>query len=88
MLQMTGSFSILSNCAFQTILLTNQLLLFSLYSHYCDASFRELLRERFSYLFRRDIKLEVIGQSSHKKLTDEQPRGLFGGKGFILIFAC
>ena len=30
----------------------------------------------------------MIGQSSHKKLTDEQLRGLFGGKGLILIFAC
>ena len=51
-----------------------------MYSH-CDSSFRELLREKLASLFRKDIKQEVIGQSSSRKLKDEKetPRGVFGG---------
>ena len=51
-----------------------------MYSH-CDSSFRELLREKLASLFRKDIKQEVIGQSSSSKLKDEKetPRGVFGG---------
>ena len=53
----------------------------NLLSH-TDSTFRELLRNKFGSLFKRDIKAEVIGQSSSKKLG-ETPRGLFGGQSPI-----
>ena len=48
---------------------------------HCDSSFRELLRERLASLFVRDVKQDVIGQTSSSKLkdSDETPRGVFGG---------
>ena len=48
-----------------------------LYSH-CDGSLRELLREKMASLFKRDVKTDVLKQSSHKNLN-EKPNGLFGG---------
>ena len=48
-----------------------------LYSH-CDGSLRELLREKMASLFKRDVKSDVLKQSSHKNLN-EKPNGLFGG---------
>ena len=53
-------------------------LLFSLYSH-CDSSFRELLRDRLASVFKKDVKTEVLGQSSSHSLRDELPRGVLGG---------
>ena len=55
------------------------LMFFSDLLSHTDSTFRELLRDKFGSLFKRDIKLEVIGQSSSKKLG-ETPRGLFGGQ--------
>ena len=49
---------------------------------HCDSSFRELLREKLASLFVRDVKQDVIGQTSSSKLkdADETPRGVFGGR--------
>ena len=49
-----------------------------LYSH-VDASFRELIREKVSSLFKPDIKADVMMKTSSKKMKDEKPKGLFGG---------
>ena len=38
------------------------------------------MREKLASLFKREIKNEVVGQSSYRKLRDEAPRGVFGGK--------
>ena len=48
---------------------------------HCDSSFRELLSEKLASLFVRDVKQDVIGQTSSSKLKDldETPRGVFGG---------
>lgn len=58
---------------------TEDMLIFysDLYSH-CDGSLRELLRLKMASLFKRDVKTDIIHQSSHKKL-DGKPSGLFGG---------
>ena len=53
-------------------------ILFSLYSH-CDSSFRELLRDRLASVFKKDVKTEVLDQSSSRSLKDEIPRGVLGG---------
>ena len=55
-----------------------------MYSH-CDSSFRELMRDKLASLFRKEIKEEVIGQSSSKKMKDEAPRGVFGGDKVFVI---
>ena len=44
-----------------------------------DAGFREMYRDRLGSLFKKDIKIDVIGQSSSKALKDEKSQGLFGG---------
>ena len=44
-----------------------------------DSGFRELIRERFASLFKKDIKSEVIEQSSARKMKDEKAQGIFGG---------
>ena len=49
-----------------------------LYSN-VDAGFREMYRDRLGSLFKKDIKIDVIGQSSSKALKDEKSQGLFGG---------
>ena len=43
-----------------------------------DSSLRELLRNKSSNLFRRDIKLEILDHTSSKKMN-KKPTGLFGG---------
>ena len=49
-----------------------------LYSH-CDATFRDLLRERMATIFKAPIKAEILKKSSTKKLKDK-PKGLYGGE--------
>ena len=44
-----------------------------------DSGFRELIRERFATLFKKDIKSEVIEQTSSRKMKDEKAQGIFGG---------
>ena len=47
------------------------------------------MRDRLASLFKKDVKEEVIDQSSSKKLNDETPQGLFGGNQrfyFNLLF--
>ena len=58
---------------------TEDLLIFysDLYSH-CDGSLREVIREKVASLFKKDVKSDVLLQSSNKKLSDK-PSGLFGG---------
>ena len=51
---------------------------FDMHSH-VDSEFRELIRERFASLFVKDIKSEVIGQSSSRKMKGEKAQGLFAG---------
>lgn len=48
-----------------------------LYSH-ADATFRELIRDKMSTLFKPDIKSDVMLKTSARRLT-EKPSGLFGG---------
>ena len=43
-----------------------------------DSSLRELLRNKSSNLFRRDIKLEILDHTSSMKMN-KKPTGLFGG---------
>ena len=43
-----------------------------------DSSLRELLRNKSSNLFRRDIKSEILDHTSSKKM-EKKPTGLFGG---------
>ena len=49
-----------------------------LYSH-CDATFRDLLRERMATIFKAPIKADILKKSSTKKLKDK-PKGLYGGE--------
>ena len=44
-----------------------------------DSGFRELIRERFASLFKKDIKSEVIEQTSSRKMKEEKAQGIFGG---------
>ena len=44
-----------------------------------DAGFRELIRDKLASLFKKDIKIDVIGQSSSRTLKDEKSLGLLGG---------
>ena len=49
-----------------------------LYSH-VDAGFRDLIRDRLASIFKKDIKIDVIGHSSSRALKDEKSLGLLGG---------
>ena len=61
----------------------DQLLFYmDLYSH-IDGSFREIIRQMVSSIFRTDIRESVLNQSSSKSL-DRKPLGLFGGKTFFV----
>ena len=44
-----------------------------------DATLRELVRDRATSLFKKDIKSEVLSQTSSKKYKDENNSGLLGG---------
>ena len=59
---------------------TESLLIFytNLYGH-VDGSWRDLLRNRASCLFKNYIKGDVLEQTSAKKMKDEKATGLFGG---------
>ena len=56
-----------------------------LYSN-VDAGFREMYRDGLGSLFKKDIKIDVIGQSSSKALKDEKSQGLFGGQILCIQF--
>ena len=59
---------------------TNDFLIFHFDMHsHVDSEFRELIRERFASLFVKDIKSEVIAQSSSRKMKGEKAQGLFAG---------
>ena len=51
---------------------------FDLLSH-IDATLRELIRDKVASLFKKDIKSEVLSQSSSKKNKEENNVGYFGG---------
>ena len=49
--------------------------------NYVDAQLRELMKDRVASLLKKDIKADVLSQSSSKKNKDENEAGLFcGGK--------
>ena len=45
-----------------------------------DSSCRDLARNKVACLFRGDIKIDVLEQTSSKKMKDEKSTGLFGGQ--------
>ena len=49
-----------------------------MYSH-SDATLRDLIRDQVASLFKKDIKVEVMDQSSSKRLKDEASTGILGG---------
>ena len=49
-----------------------------LYSH-CDATIRNLIRNKVASLFKDNVKSDILEQSGQKKLKEEKPSGLFGG---------
>ena len=51
---------------------------FDLLSH-IDATLRELIRDKVASLFKKEIKSEILSQSSSKKNKDENHVGYFGG---------
>ena len=72
-MKLYNSFSAHLNAADDWLILNSDL-----YSN-VDAGFRELIRDRFASVFRKDIKIDVIGQSSSRTLKDEKSLGLLGG---------
>ena len=62
----------------------DQLLFYmDLYSH-IDGSFRDIIRQMVSSIFRTDIRENVLNQSSSRSLVSK-PLGLFGGKTFFVL---
>ena len=62
----------------------DQLLFYmDLYSH-IDGSFRDIIRQMVSSIFRTDIRENVLNQSSSRSLVSK-PLGLFGGKTLSCI---
>ena len=49
-----------------------------LYSH-CDATIRNLIRNKVASLFKDNVKSDILEQSGQKKMKEEKPSGLFGG---------
>ena len=49
-----------------------------LYSH-CDATIRNLIRNKVASLFKDNVKSDILEQSGQKKMLEEKPSGLFGG---------
>ena len=47
---------------------------------YVDAQLRELMKDRVASLLKKDIKADVLSQSSSKKNKDENVAGLFCGE--------
>ena len=47
---------------------------------YVDAQLRELMKDRVASLLKKDIKADVLSQSSSKKNKDVNVAGLFCGK--------
>ena len=52
---------------------------FEMLSH-VDAQLRELMKDRVASLLKKDIKADVLSQSSSKKNKDVNVAGLFCGK--------
>ena len=48
--------------------------------NYVDAQLRELMKDRVASLLKKDIKADVLSQSSSKKNKDENMAGLFCGE--------
>ena len=48
--------------------------------NYVDAQLRELMKDRVASLLKKDIKADVLSQSSSKKNKDVNVAGLFCGK--------
>ena len=73
-----GKYKELFNVASSYMNLSEDQLVFytDLYSH-CDASLREVIREKMASLFRSHVKGDVLKQTSSKQPTDKP--GLFGG---------
>ena len=55
-----------------------------IYSH-CDATIRNLIRNKVASLFKDNVKLDILEMSSQKKMKEEKPSGLLGGQFFILF---
>ena len=49
-----------------------------IYSH-CDATIRNLIRNKVASLFKKNVKSDILEQSGQKKMKEEKPSGLFGG---------
>ena len=49
-----------------------------LYSH-CDATIRNLIRNKVASLFKDNVKSDILEESGQKKMKEEKPSGLFGG---------
>ena len=49
-----------------------------IYSH-CDATIRNLIRNKVASLFKDNVKSDILEQSGQKKMKEEKPSGLFGG---------
>ena len=49
-----------------------------IYSH-CDATIRNLIRNKVASLFKDNVKSDILEQSGQKKMLEEKPSGLFGG---------
>ena len=52
---------------------------------YVDAQLRELMKDRVASLLKKDIKADVLSQSSSKKNKDENVTGLFCGEKKLKI---
>ena len=44
-----------------------------------DGSFRELVRNKSASLFRKDVRSELLDQTSSKKMKDQKSSGILGG---------
>ena len=50
-----------------------------IYSH-CDATIRNLIRNKVASLHKDDIKSDILEQSTQKKMKEEKSSGLLGGQ--------
>ena len=55
-----------------------------IYSH-CDATIRNLIRNKAASLFKEHVKLDILELSSQKKMKEEKPTGLLGGQLLTLF---
>ena len=61
------------------------LIFFSDCLSHSDGSFRELARNKVVSLFRKDVKSELLEQTSSKKMKDQKSEGILGGQFFFKL---